>query len=46
MLLRLKISIYKIKTSLFYILKAPLDYNSYILSAIVNLDYLWFSLLG
>jgi hypothetical protein len=46
MLLRLKISIYKIETGPPCVPKAPLDYNPYILSATVSLDHLWFPLLG
>ena len=29
-----------------YVLKAPLDYNPYILSTIICLNHLWFPLLG
>jgi hypothetical protein len=46
MLLRLKIFIYKIKTGPPYVLKAPLNYNPYILFATISLDHLWFPLLG
>ena len=40
MLLRLKVSVYNIKAGPSVILKAPLDYNLYILLTIVSLDYI------
>jgi len=46
MLLRLKVSIYKVKRGTPYIPKAPLDYNPYILAIAVRLNHLWFLLLG
>jgi hypothetical protein len=46
MLLRLKVSIYKVKRGTPYILKAPLDYNPYILAIAIRLNHLWFLLLG
>jgi hypothetical protein len=46
MLLRLKITVYKVKTSAPYILKAPLNDNPYILFISISLNYLRLPLLG
>jgi hypothetical protein len=40
MLLRLKVSIYKVKRGMPYILKAPLNYNPYIFAIVICLNYL------
>jgi hypothetical protein len=40
MLLKLKVSIYKVKRGMPYILKAPLNYNPYILFTTIYLNYL------
>jgi hypothetical protein len=40
MLLKLKVLIYKVKRGMPYILKAPLNYNPYILAIAIRLNYL------